>query len=122
MDTILIKDMEFYGYHGVFEEEKISGQKFIIDLELNADLLKAGYSDRLEDSIDYACVISIVERIVCYKQYNLLEALAHNIAEEILIQFDKINRIKVRIKKNNPLIPIKFSWVAVEIERDRNGI
>ena len=30
MDKIYIRDLEFIGYHGVFEEEKKLGQKFFV--------------------------------------------------------------------------------------------
>lgn len=30
--------MEYYGYHGVFEEERKLGQRYYIDLELELDL------------------------------------------------------------------------------------
>jgi len=31
MDKIYIRDLEFIGYHGVFEEEKKLGQKFFVE-------------------------------------------------------------------------------------------
>jgi len=120
-DSISIEGMEFYGYHGIFPEEKKLGQKFVIDLVMELDLMEAGKSDRLEDSINYPTVISLVEEIVCSRKYNMLEALAENIADEILTQFDIVQKAKVRVKKPHAPIPVKFSWVAMEIERDRNG-
>ena len=41
MDKIYIRDLEFIGYHGVFEEEKKLGQKFYLSLELSTDLREA---------------------------------------------------------------------------------
>ena len=32
MDKIYIRDLEFIGYHGVFEEEKKLGQKFFVSM------------------------------------------------------------------------------------------
>lgn len=121
-DSITIEGMEFYAYHGVFPEEKKLGQKFIVDLVMDLDLRQAGKSDRLEDSINYPKVISLVESIVCSMQYNLLEALAEKIADEILEQFSRVQKIRVKVKKPHAPIPIRFSWVAMEIERDRDGI
>ena len=38
MDKMYIRELEIFGYHGVFEEEKRLGQKFIVSLELDLDL------------------------------------------------------------------------------------
>ncbi len=121
-DSISIVGMEFYGYHGVFPEEKRLGQKFIVDLDMELDLKKAGETDRLENSINYPAVIGLVEEIVCSRKYNLLEALAENIAGEILRGFDMVRKVKVRVKKPHAPIPVKFSWVAMEVERERDGV
>ncbi|MBQ5859916.1 MAG: dihydroneopterin aldolase, partial [Selenomonadales bacterium] len=56
MDKILLRNLMFYGYHGVYEAERELGQKFYLDIELAADLEKAGYSDDLMDTIDYTAV------------------------------------------------------------------
>ena len=56
MDTITIKGMHFYGYHGCLPEEQRTGQPFHVDVVLHADLSKAGASDELNDTIDYSKV------------------------------------------------------------------
>lgn len=45
--------MEFYGYHGVFKEENKLGQRFIVDLQAEVDLAKAGETDDLQYSVNY---------------------------------------------------------------------
>ena len=44
-DRIILKDLGFYGYHGVFAEEEKLGQRFFIDLELGADLTAPATTD-----------------------------------------------------------------------------
>ena len=51
MDRIIMKNLAFFGYHGVMEEEKTLGQKFFLDIEIYADLSKAGESDDVLDTI-----------------------------------------------------------------------
>ncbi len=41
MDKIILKNLGFYGYHGVLEAENILGQKFFVDVELGVSLKKA---------------------------------------------------------------------------------
>ena len=50
LDKIYVNKMEFYGYHGVLPEENTLGQRFIVDLVVEADLKQAGLTDELEES------------------------------------------------------------------------
>lgn len=56
MDKIEIKDACFFGYHGVLPEEKVLGQRFIVDITMFCNLNKAGQTDNLNDTIDYSQV------------------------------------------------------------------
>ena len=53
MGIIRLKNMTFYGYHGVYDFEKEKGTDFEIDLELFTPLLKSSKSDNIEDTINY---------------------------------------------------------------------
>jgi dihydroneopterin aldolase len=54
LDRVFVQGIQFYGYHGVAEEERRQGQRFLVDVELSMDLRPAGGSDELSASIDYA--------------------------------------------------------------------
>ncbi len=116
MDKIIFEKMQFYAYHGVFEEENRLGQKFEIDLEMFLNLQKAGSSDELDDTINYAKVYDVVNEIVMGTKMKLLEAIAENIAKELLKQFT-LDEIIVRVRKLNPPIHGYLKSVSVEIRR-----
>ena len=80
MDKIILNNLGFYGYHGVLSEEKSLGQKFFIDVELLLDTKKAGKSDDMNQSVSYADVYDVIKDITENKKFNLIEALAENIA------------------------------------------
>ena len=44
-DRIILKGMQFYGFHGVNPEERTLGQTYVVDLEVELDLRPAGRSD-----------------------------------------------------------------------------
>lgn len=117
MDKIIINDIEIYAYHGVFDEEKLLGQKFLISLELWANLKKAGISDELTDTIDYGQICVDVEIDFTYTKYNLIEKAAEVIAENILVKYKIINCVKVLIKKPSAPVKSKFGLLGVEIYR-----
>lgn len=120
MDKIYIKNLEFIGNHGVFQEEKFLHQKFVISLEMETSFRKAGVNDDLEHSTHYGFVSDTVEKVFFSKSFDLIEALAESIAENVLIEYPLINAVKVIVKK--PWAPIKkhFDFVAVEANRKRN--
>ena len=81
-DRMLLHGMVFYGYHGVSPEEQRLGQRFVVDVELEADLSKSGDSDDLADTIDYGKVYETVAPIVQGAPYRLLEALGNGYSEQ----------------------------------------
>lgn len=118
MDRIIFEKIQFYAYHGVLEEENRLGQKFEVDLEMYLDLKEAGKSDSINDTINYTRVYDVVNEILMGTKRQLLESIAENIAQKILIQFS-INEVVVRVRKLNPPIHGYLKSVAVEIRRDR---
>jgi len=98
IDQILLRGMSFYGYHGVNPEERSHGQKFVVDVVIDCSLTKAAESDRVEDTVNYSEVFRIVKSIVEGKPYNLLETVAKNISDKILLNYD-IHSVSVTIKK-----------------------
>ncbi|MFY0546309.1 dihydroneopterin aldolase [Brevibacillus sp. H7] len=120
MDKIYFNRMSFYGYHGVFEAEAQLGQRFFVDLEMSLDLSKAGESDDLNDTVNYADIFTHVQQIVEGERYKLVEALAARIADQLLAAFP-IAEVKVRVTKPNPPINGHYDSVAIEMVRRRKG-
>lgn len=122
IDKMRLSRMQFYGYHGVFPEENKLGQRFYVDLELSLDLSKAGQTDDLEQTVNYAEVYERVKRIVEGKPFRLIEALAENVASDVLHQYTSVNDVTVRVVKPHPPFDIHFDGVTVEINRKRASI
>lgn len=122
MDKILFNKMEFWGYHGAFKEENKLGQRFYVDLELIFDLSKAGHSDKLEDTVNYADIYQTTQQVVENEKYELVESIAERLAAKILQSYTLIDEILVRVTKPDPPIPGHYDSVAVEIIRSRAKI
>lgn len=118
MDKIVLPHMEFYGYHGVLKEEKRVGQPFVISVEMMLDLLPAGVSDDLTKTVNYAEAYLEIKKIVEDKNFDLIEALAHNIGMMLLERYE-ISKVKVVVDK--PVAPLPGGSLAarVEIEREK---
>lgn len=118
MDKIYIQDLEIYGFHGVNQQEKDMGQRFLISLELFFSLQAAGESDDLKETVSYAQVCVDIEEEFKKAKYDLIEKAAEELAKFVLINYNLVDRVKVKIKK--PWAPIgkPLDHVAVEVDRE----
>ena len=118
-DRIILKGMQFYGFHGANPEERSLGQSYVVDLVVELDLLGPGMSDSLEDTVSYPQLYRTVQAVIEGESKNLLEATAQAVADRLLAQFP-VKAVQVKVKKPRP--PIRGSvieYAAVEIYRTR---
>ena len=94
--TLELRGLRLFGRHGVHEREKQDGQDFLFDVDLQVG--ERGVSDRLEDAVDYREVARAVAEISDARSYDLLEALATAVADELLLRF-AAERVVVRVVK-----------------------
>lgn len=116
-DIININDLEVFANHGVFKEENVLGQKFLISVKLFINTREAGKSDNIEKSINYGDVCHFIGEYMQLNTFKLIETAAEKLSEEILLKFTKAEKIILEIKK--PWAPIKMHIkdVTVKIER-----
>ena len=120
VDRIILEGMQFYGYHGVNPEERVLGQRYVVDLTADLDLQRAGQSDRLEDTVSYSHIYRTVRTVMEGEPRNLLESAAQAIADSVLAEFP-VEAVSVTVKKPNP--PVRGSSIelaAVQIHRTRS--
>lgn len=122
MDKIIIKGLKVFAYHGVNPEEKANGQNFMADIIAYCSVDKAGKTDNLDDTVSYAKILKTAVRVMSEDKYDLLERVAHRVAEQILNDFSSIERVDVCLKKPEAPINADFDYVAVEISRARKDI
>ncbi|SDN10144.1 dihydroneopterin aldolase [Sediminibacillus halophilus] len=120
MDKIFLNKMEFYGYHGLFPEERKLGQRFYVDLTLEIDLKAAGQTDNMEESIDYGQIYQVTKAVVEGEAKQLIESVGEKIAEALLRKFPRLQACKVKVIKPDPPIPGHYDSVAIEIYRERS--
>ena len=100
-NIILLEGMKFYAYHGVLEQERIIGNHYTIDLEIQLDLSKASQTDNLNDTVSYADIYAVVKNEMAIPS-QLLEHVAGRIKRKVKSVFPDIKDIKVRLSKHNP--------------------
>ena len=115
MDKVLIEMLLCWAHVGVPEAERRRRQKVLIDLELGLDLKKAGRTDRVEATVDYAAVAREVKRLAEGRSFRLVEAMAESVAQAVRRRF-RVKQVRVRIRKFS--VPGVGS-VGVEITRGK---
>ncbi len=115
---IRLNTIKIFAHHGVYEDEIKNGNQFEMDLEIEiADSLGAT-SDLLIDALDYTQLYKIVVEVSENRRYNLLEALASDIAEKILKDFPSVKFIGVKVRKMTPPVGGDLKFVEVEIQKN----
>ena len=120
-DTIFITGVVIHARHGVMEHETEVGQRFVIDLELSADLSEAARTDHLSDTVSYASVVATATAAFKNTNYKLLERAAGAVADAIFAAFARIDAVKVTVHKPHAPIAAIFEDVGVVLIRKRQS-
>ena len=122
INIIRIKKASFYGYHGVLTEEQNVGGKFEADVDMYTDFSSAASKDKLKETINYHDVYKLLYHLALEEKHYLIETLAAKVADRLLMTFPKIQKVAVRIRKNNPPLGGVADCVEVEIIKSRDEL
>ncbi len=117
MDTISVKDITVFAYHGVMDEENVVGQKFVISADIGLDTSIAGDNDDIEESVDYVHVCNIIKSYAENNTFNLIETLAEGLAKCLLLEYTNICSVDIEVKKPWAPVHIPIDTVSVKISR-----
>lgn len=118
-DRIILRDLGFYGFHGLYPEEERLGQRFFIDLECGVDLAAPGETDAIGHTVSYADIYDVVKATFEGQRTKLIEALGQNIVTALFERFGDINWIIIRIRKPEAPIAMVRGEAAIELHRVR---
>ena len=104
MGQVSLEGMEFYARHGYYEEERIIGNKYSVDVHIETDFTEAAAADKLEGTINYEKVYELVAEVMKIDAM-LLEHLAGKMIKSIKHSFPEVHSVEVVVSKYNP--PIK---------------
>jgi 7,8-dihydroneopterin aldolase/epimerase/oxygenase len=116
MGLIQIENMEFYSFHGHFKEERIVGNKFLVNLTIETDMKIPAESDNLKDAVNYQRIYEIVKQQMELKSH-LLEHIAGRILDSIYAEMKGISSVTVKVSKMNPPMGGKIGSVSVVMTR-----
>lgn len=114
-NTIEVSGIEVFAYHGCMDEEARLGGKFVVDVEITTDFMKAAQTDELSDTIDYVRVREIIVEEMA-KRSKLIEHVAHRILTKFRAEFKAMDKAWIKVRKLSPPIGGVVKEVAVVIE------
>ncbi len=115
-DAIVVSGLRILGRHGALPGETDQAQPFEVDLEVSADLARAGDGDDLDATIDYAELVAVCVRVVADESHRLLERLAERIAEEVR-RNPRVTSVTVTVRKLRPPVAAHLAFAAVRLTR-----
>ncbi len=118
-DVIELRGLHLTGIVGVLPHEQAQPQPLELDIDIRLDLVAAGASDALADTVDYGELCASAERVVTTTRYALLEALAERLAAELLDQDARIATVTVWLRKLRPPVAQHLGTSGVRITRER---
>lgn len=119
-DRIELRGLTVRANHGVFDHERRDGQDFVVDITVWIDLKSAAASDDLADTLDYGALAQRAADIVAGPPRQLIEAVAGDVAEDVM-QDQRVQAVEVVVHKPAAPIPLEFADVAVVARRSRTS-
>jgi dihydroneopterin aldolase len=116
MGLIKIEQMEFYAFHGHYDEEQIVGNRFLVDLEMETNMEKAGMSDDLADAVNYQTAYKLIRQEMKQKS-KLLENIGKRILDTLFKELEGIEKASITIRKMNPPMGGQIKSVNVSMTR-----
>ena len=115
MGKIILNEIRVYAFHGCMEEEKKIGSDYIINLEVETDMINPAKTDDIIDALDYVSLNKIVKEEMSVSS-KLLEHVAQRIIDRVLKQFSEVESIEVSVAKQNPPIGGDVGEVCVRLK------
>lgn len=101
MGKLILNEIRVYAFHGCMEEEKRIGSNYIVNLEVETDMINPAKSDDISDAVDYVILNKIVKEEMSVRS-KLLEHVAQRIINRVLKQFSEVENVVVSVAKQNP--------------------
>lgn len=103
MGKITLEGLEFFAFHGYYDEEQKIGNKYGVDITIETSLHKAGMDDKLSETIDYEELYKIIREEMSVPS-RLLENIGGRIMNTVFSSFPLVTFVELSISKFNPPI------------------
>lgn len=118
MIKVSLHGAEFFALHGFYPEEQLTGNKFLIDIDVEFNTTANLKHDHIADTVNYEQLYAIAETEMRHTR-KLLEAVAQAIADRIRADYPFIEKIRVELKKLTPPLKGRVAYSAVMVTNNK---
>ena len=120
LNVVRIKKASFYAYHGALAEEQSIGGNFEAEVDLYFNFSEAAETDDLSKTINYEEIYKQINKVIYQKKYYLIETIATIIADNLLDTYPILEKIDVKVRKNNVPVGGIIDHVEAQVVKSRN--
>jgi len=120
LNRITLKGLQFHAYHGLYPEERVHGNQFLVDVIIDTNFEVSSFEDDLSGTLDYSTVYKLVEQEMINPGL-LLESVVQRIVNRIIKEFPNLLRVEVSLAKLNPPVGGKCDQAIITISTERKS-
>lgn len=113
-DCIHVEQLEVFTRIGVTDNERASPQRLLLSMTIWPRKDFDSANDDIANTVDYSALCAATRDFVEASAGRLIETLARNLAEEMLVRFP-VRRITIQIRK---FVVPNTEYVSVTLTRD----
>ncbi|MBO6523342.1 MAG: dihydroneopterin aldolase [Balneolaceae bacterium] len=119
MDKLVLKGLKFRGLHGFFDEERVEGNDFEVDVIFVISLEESAKKDDISKTIDYSKAQEIIASVIYGESKKLIETLTFLIGQKLYSFFPDVESLEVKVRKMNPPMPGETEYSEVTMSWPR---
>jgi dihydroneopterin aldolase len=113
---IELKGLHFFAYHGLYAEERKTGNEFEVNLSVTC-LTGDNIITHLSETVNYSQLYKLLKAEM-QKPRGLLETFVMEVAEVIHLTFSQVKKIELSITKLQPPIAAFKGTVGVNYSKE----
>ncbi|TAE00956.1 MAG: dihydroneopterin aldolase [Bacteroidetes bacterium] len=118
LNKITLEQIEFFAYHGVFEEEQKIGNRYSVDITVFVDFSATETEDSIKNTVNYGKLYEIVKEQMMIPS-KLLEHIAYKIKNKVFESFAEVEGVEIKVSKFNPPIGGNCQRATVSLQENR---
>ncbi|TVR15802.1 MAG: dihydroneopterin aldolase [Balneolaceae bacterium] len=113
LDKLTIKALKFRGNHGYYENERLEGNDFELDVSAWGNFREAAQNRELTSTFNYEHVETVALNVLHGEPEKLIETLCMKIGDQLFEKSPRIKKLTVALRKLNPPINIPADYAEI---------
>lgn len=118
MIKVTLHGAEFFAHHGFYPEEQLTGNRFILDIDVEFEPYADMKEDHINNTVNYEQLYAIAGQEMQTPR-KLLEAVAQSVADRIRADYPFVQKIRVELKKLTPPLKGRVEYSAVTVTNNK---